>query len=171
MSATAFSGTVPPLAVGTGRFSSVAKSRRAPSTMLTRIGIWRLLSENLAAFCGMSPMVAMRIVWPMLATETPSSAARSSRGRTTIAGRCRSPSMRGSRSSSSPRISATARSAAFCSAAGSEPVRNSEIGRPAPPEPPVKVRRASGTAASSGNTAFSHSFCVTLRCSRGTSVM
>ena len=48
MSATAFSGTGVPDAVGTGRFSSVPRSRRALSTRLTRIGICRSDRENLA---------------------------------------------------------------------------------------------------------------------------
>ena len=51
MSATAFSGTAPPPAVGTGRFSSVARSRRGSRCRLTRIGICRSDRENLALFC------------------------------------------------------------------------------------------------------------------------
>ncbi len=48
MSATALSGTAPPELVGTGRFSSVDRSRRALSIRLTRIGICRSVSENFA---------------------------------------------------------------------------------------------------------------------------
>ena len=80
MSATAFSGTEPPLEVGTGRFSSVARSRRAFSDSDTLIGTWRSDSENLALFCSISPSVAMRIVWLSAAVVTPRSAARSNRG-------------------------------------------------------------------------------------------
>ncbi len=40
--------------------------RRASSSRLTRIGTCRSLSENFAAFCGMSPSVAIRTVWLML---------------------------------------------------------------------------------------------------------
>ena len=48
--ATNFSGTDPPLAVVTGRFSMVEMSRRETSPNWTEIGICRSLSENLAAF-------------------------------------------------------------------------------------------------------------------------
>ena len=80
ISATDFSGTEPPLEVGTGRFSSVARSRRRFSDSDTVIGTWRSASENLALFCSMSPRVAMRIVWLSAAVVTPRSAARSKRG-------------------------------------------------------------------------------------------
>ena len=63
ISATDLSGTEPPLDVGTGRFSSVDRSRRSVSDSETWIGTWRSESENLALFCSMSPSVAIRIVW------------------------------------------------------------------------------------------------------------
>ena len=70
--ATALSGTAPPVVVGTGRFSSVVRSRRVSSIRLTRMGTCRSESENFALFCSMSPNVAMRIVSLMLETVTPS---------------------------------------------------------------------------------------------------
>ena len=39
-----------PLAVGTGRFSSVERARRWSSARLTRIGTWRSAREILALF-------------------------------------------------------------------------------------------------------------------------
>ena len=58
MSATRDKGTVPPLAVCTGRFSIVESSERASGDSFTRIGICRSESENFAAFCSISPKVA-----------------------------------------------------------------------------------------------------------------
>ena len=62
ISATDLSGTVPPDAVRTGRFSRVVRSLRELSSRLTRIGTCRSAKENFAAFCGRSPSVAMRMV-------------------------------------------------------------------------------------------------------------
>ena len=107
MSATALSGTLAPLAVGTGRFSSVARSLRLLSRRLTRIGTWRSDSENLALYWSRSPRVAMRIVSLMLSTVTPSWDARSRCGRTRISGLGRSLSMRELRSTDMPPISST----------------------------------------------------------------
>ena len=101
ISATDFSGTEPPLEVGTGKFSIVARSRRAFSGKRHAIGTWRSDSENLALFWSMSPIVAMRIVWLSAAVVTPRSAARSRRGLMMISGRSRSPPTRGARSSGS----------------------------------------------------------------------
>src|SRR3546814_13617778 len=86
MSATTFSGTEPPLTVGTGMFWIVARSRRLFSATATRIGICRSDRENLALFWSMSPMVATRIVWLSAAVVTPGLAARSNRGLMTISG-------------------------------------------------------------------------------------
>ena len=48
MSATTFSGTEPPVVVGTGMFSIVERLRRALSLSTTRIGTCRSLSEKRA---------------------------------------------------------------------------------------------------------------------------
>ena len=95
MSATTFSGTDPPVAVGTGRLATVLSVLRLFSASITRIGIWRSDSENLATFWSMSPSVAIRIVLESAAVVTPRSAASPKRGLITISGRGRSPSTLG----------------------------------------------------------------------------
>ena len=80
ISAMTLSGTEPPLAVGTGRFSIVDRLRREPSVRATRIGTCRSDSEKRALFWSISPWVATRIAWLSAAVVTPMSAIRSSRG-------------------------------------------------------------------------------------------
>ena len=123
MSATAFSGTEPPLDVGTGRFSSVARSRRAFSDSDTVIGTWRSDSENFALFCSMSPSVAMRIVWLSAAVVTPRSAARSKRGLMVISGWASWLPTRGARRPGTVSISLAILLATAVSCSGSSPPR------------------------------------------------
>ena len=132
MSATRLSGTDPPLASGTGRFSMVLKSLRASLERRTAIGIWRSDSEKRAAFCSISPSVAIRIVCDSAAVVTPSSAAISARGVMMISGRLRSALMRGATSDFSPFISSTSLRAVASSFTGSEPASITVMSRPEP---------------------------------------
>ena len=135
--ATRDSGTVPPEAVGTGRFSIVAMCERESGGSLTRIGTCRSDSENLALFWSISPWVAMRITWLSACVVTPSCPARSRLGVTISSGRRMSALIRGATSTFvSGLIWSTSCCAAFCSASESEPDSITLIGRPDPPPPP-----------------------------------
>ena len=112
----------PPLAVGTGRFSSVDRSRRSFSESETWIGTWRSESENFALFCSMSPSVAIRIVWLNAAVVTPRFAARSKSRLDRDFGRWRvTHNPRRAKAGSSPSVSD--RYAAWFSFTGSSPPR------------------------------------------------
>jgi len=159
MSATRLSGTEPPPAIGTGRFWMVVKSPRASSDRRTMIGIWRSDSEKRAAFCSISPRVAIRIVCDRAAVVTPSSAAIFSRGVMMISGRLRSALIRGATSDFRPFISSTSLSAVCSSSTGSEPASITVMSRPEPNPPDCDWNRtrASGKAASLGPSSRSNS--------------
>ena len=87
ISATAASGTVPPLALGTRSRVSRSWSDRFSSARRTRIGTWRSGRLSLARRCRKSPLVAMRAASAMSAVDTPRSAARRASGTITSSGR------------------------------------------------------------------------------------
>ena len=157
ISATRDSGTLPPVMVWTGRFSIVVRSSRDCVGSFTRMGIWRSDRENLAAFCSISPSVAMRIVWLMAAVVTPSSAARSGRGVMISSGRLMSALMRGAIRESMPFICSTSVAAVSSSSSGLDPASITVMSAlPGPPDCEAKRTCASGIFASSGASALSN---------------
>ena len=145
ISATFISGTGP-LRPGTDNRRIRSISPRVESLSRTRMGIWRLSRLNLASPVSTSPLVAIRVTSPSTSVVTPSSAARSGSGRTTISGLTRAALLVTVPSPGMVRITRSTAAPASARRTESSPVR--VISRPPPPML-EKDRRAPGTSRSS----------------------
>ena len=124
----------------TRRLRSVSISSREPSSSMTRIGICRSGRLKRARFWSASPMVAMRAVRPMAAAETPSSAARASRGTICSSGRSRLATERTPERPGTVRICRSSSRAAAVSVPAFSPTRVMETLAPEVPSAPKRMR-------------------------------
>jgi hypothetical protein len=169
ISATVSSGTASPPRPSMRSARSVSSSARAGWSSITRIWICRSGRLKRARFWSTSPVVAIRAVEAIAADETPSSAARASRGTICSSGRAREAVERAPASCGMPRICRSRSRTAPSSATGSSETSVTASLAPLWPSAP-KRKRAPGIRSSCGRSAASTCCWLSVRSARGTSV-